>query len=152
VVCVLVAFGAAFLVARTTNNHGTAKAATVPHATVPAAATAPKPLATDSTLAQVYEPNLGTLKIEVVKRPKPHHHSKPRSSGSSSDSGAGSTDIPSTGSTEAPATTEPVEPTEPSTPAPSSSSSSGSSGSGSGTTVIGGSSSSKGGHGKTVIG
>ncbi|HWF55708.1 MAG TPA: hypothetical protein VG223_13800 [Solirubrobacteraceae bacterium] len=136
-VCVLVAFGAAFLVARSVTHQSSARAATLTHlGTTPSMRI---PARSDPQLADLYAPQLATLRLQIV-----HHVRKHKAPAKHASTGVTNASPPATSSTPAP-TYVPS-----STSAPSQSSNAGS---GSGTTSIGGSGSHKsGGSGKTTIG
>jgi hypothetical protein len=104
-VCVVAAFGAAFLLARAVGHQGTARAASPPH--VAAALTT----TTDSELADQFAPEQVALKRPQRRpqhrHPAAHHHqSKPGATGSTGSAAS------STAATVAPGTTQ-------ATPAPS---------------------------------
>jgi hypothetical protein len=134
VICVLAAFGAAFLVARAVNHETPARAATTTpvHATpVVAHVGAPKTTTTNAELVSEFAPVSAKLK----RRPKPHrHHHK----ASPPPAPVQTTSAPSIDTTPAPVVTQPTY-----TPPPAPTHSSGSthkkkpSGGGSGTTTIG---------------
>jgi outer membrane biosynthesis protein TonB len=148
IICILAAFGAAFLVARAVNHETPARAATPVVKTTPVAAVATHKAVVhkvDVELVSQFSP----LKASLKPRPKPHRKHKPRPKP------AVSVAPPSSAVTAAATTPTPVTPAptfiEPapssSTPAPTHSSSSsssthhkksGGSSGGSGTTTIGG--------------
>lgn len=146
-ICVVAAFGAAFLVARAVNHQTPARAATPP--ATQASVVIPQPTATNAELAPQFTPMMTGLK----PRPRPHrhravHHSAPAPAAPSVPAQTTTPQQYTTPQTSPPQTTTQQYTTQQYTPtpvAPSSPSTSGSgtsgkhqSGGGSGTTTIGG--------------
>jgi hypothetical protein len=137
IICILAAFGAAFLVARSVDHGTPARAATPPVKTTRVAAATTKPSVAHKVnveLVSQFSPVRASLKAKPKPKPKPKKH-KPKPQVSVAQVGPTTTQT-----APAPTYTAPVYSAPPSSPAPSSPThhkKSGGSG-GSGTTTIGG--------------
>lgn len=145
-ICIVAAFGAAFLVARAVNHDTPARAATPPPKLTPVAAVTSHSASrkVNAELVSQFAP----LKASLRPRPKPHHKHKAKPKPAVSSTPVAPATTPQT---EAPTT--PVEPTPTySSPAPSTSSSAPTHSSSSGSATHHKSGGSSGGSGTTTIG
>ncbi|HEX3975894.1 MAG TPA: hypothetical protein VHW96_06490 [Solirubrobacteraceae bacterium] len=138
IICILAAFGAAFLVGRAVNHETPARAATPPTQTTRVAATVTTPRKDNLELQSQFSPIKGS-KLKARPKPKPKHKKakpKPQVSVAPAAPSNTTTSVAPTPTYTAPVYSAPPAPTH-STPPPHHKKSGGSSG-GSGTTTIGG--------------
>ena len=137
IICILAAFGAAFLVARAVDHQTPARAATPPAKTAPVAATTRTPSPAHKVNVELVS-QFTPVKASLKPRPKPHRkHKKPKPTPTVSVTPVSSSTatVPTPSPTYTPVYTPPT--SAPTHSAPSHHKKSGGSG-GSGTTTIGG--------------